>query len=375
MPDKLSILIVDDDEGTCILSERKLRNAGYTIESVNSGAEAIAACRIDSKRLLILDFQIGDMTGQEVIVTLAAEDIFPPFVIMTGHGNETVAVEMMKLGALDYIIKDINFIDMLPAFIRRALDRLNINEKLRQSEEALIRSSKLAAVGHLASGIAHEINNPLATISACIEFMEGHEKELRKIGPIGEKINDYTQLIREETDRAARIITDLLDFSRSPSKDNTKFKICELVRSTIVLLRVQSRNDKYEFVETIADNLPEINGDREGIRQVIVNLLTNAIESMPKGGTISVTLEWDAENAESVLNISDEGAGIPMENQGRIFQPFFTTKIEERGTGLGLSIVRSILSEHKGSIEVESNPVQGSTFTVRLPENAQPAEH
>jgi len=375
MPDKLSILIVDDDEGTCILSERKLSNAGYTIASVNSGAEAIAACRMDSIRLLILDYQLGDMTGQEAIVTLAAEEIFPPFVIMTGRGDEKVAVEMMKLGALDYIVKDFNFIDMLPSFIERALDRLNIDEKLRQSEEALIRSSKMAAVGHLASGIAHEINNPLATISACVEFMEGQKEELVGIGPIGEKINEYTQLIREETDRAALIIKDLLDFSRTPSKDITKFKICGLVRSTIVLLRVQSRNDRYEFVEMIANNLPEINGDREGIRQIIVNLLTNAIESMPKGGTISVTLEWDAESAESVLNIADQGTGISMENQDRIFQPFFTTKIKERGTGLGLSIVQSIVSEHNGSIEVNTNSDQGSTFTVRLPENAQPPEH
>jgi len=367
MPDKLSILIVDDDEGTCILSERKLSDSGYTIESVNSGAEAIAACRMDSKRLLILDYQIGDMTGQEVIVTLAAEDIFPPFVIMTGHGDEMVAVEMMKLGALDYTIKDSYFIEMLPSLIQRALDRLNVDEKLRQSEDALVRDNKMAAVGQLASGIAHEINNPLATISACIEFIEGQREELSGIGPKGEKIINYLQLIKEETGRAADIISDLLDFSKIRSNNITRFRICKMFRSTILRFRVQSRYNRYHFVEKFADDLPEFEGDRENIRQIIINLLMNAVESMPEGGTVTVSLAWDEGNAESIIGISDEGMGIPVDIQDRIFQPFFTTKIDHSGTGLGLSVVHSIVSEHKGRIEVESNPVRGSTFTVRLP--------
>ncbi len=126
--------------------------------------------------------------------------------------------------------------------------------------------------------------------------------------------------------------------------------------------------------KTIADDLPKIEGDRERIRQVLVNLLTNAVESMPEGGTVSVSLEGDEGNLGVILEISDEGTGILKEIQDRIFQPFFTTKIEERGTGLGLSIAHSIVSEHGGSIEVESNPLlRGSTFTVRLPGRTRPA--
>ena len=225
----------------------------------------------------------------------------------------------------------------------------------------------MAAVGQMASGIAHEINNPLTTISACIEFMEGQKTELRGIGLKGKKIIKYVQLIREETDRATGIVSDLLDFSSARSTSVRRFKICEVVRSTVALLRVQNRFSKYELLETIADDLPETEGDRERIRQVVVNLLTNAIEAMPEGGTVSVSLKWDKENAESVLNVSDNGTGIPLEIQDKIFQPFFTTKIEDRGTGLGLSIVHNIVSEHKGSVEVESSPVVGSSFTVRLP--------
>ncbi len=367
MPDKLPILIVEDDETTCILIEKILRGSGLAGESVYSGAEAIAACCMGSKRLLILDYQLGDMTGQEVIVTLAAEEIFPPFVVMTGHGDEMVAVEMMKLGALDYIVKDLNFADMLPSLIQRALDRLKVDEKLRQSEDALVRDNRMAAVGQLASGIAHEINNPLATISACVEFIEGQREELSGIGPKGEKIINYLQLIKEETGRAADIISDLLDFSRIRSKNITKFRICEMFRSTILRFRVQSLYNRYHFVEKFADDLPEFEGDRENIRQIIINLLVNAVESMPEGGTVTVSLAWDEGNAESIIGISDEGMGIPVDIQDRIFQPFFTTKIDQSGTGLGLSVVHSIVSEHKGSIEVESNPVRGSTFTVRLP--------
>ncbi len=119
----------------------------------------------------------------------------------------------------------------------------------KQVEEALVRSSKMAAVGQLASGIAHEINNPLATISACAEFMEGQKKELSGIGPKGEKIVDYVQLIREETCRAAGIIGDLLDFSRVQSRDVTSFRICDMVRSTMVLFSVQSRHNRYHFTK------------------------------------------------------------------------------------------------------------------------------
>jgi len=149
MTGKVPILIVEDDVGTCKLIEKRLQTSGLATESVHSGAEAIALCRKNQKRFLILDYQLQDMTAQKIITILAAEEIFPPFVIMTGLGNERVAVEMMRLGAIDYIVKDFNFIDLLPSLIERALDRLKIDEKLRRSEKefrSLFENMQTAAV-------------------------------------------------------------------------------------------------------------------------------------------------------------------------------------------------------------------------------------
>ena len=242
----------------------------------------------------------------------------------------------------------------------------DITERI-QAEEALTRSNQLAAAGQLASGIAHEINNPLATITACVEVLGSEGIKTMGTWSGSEKVADYLNLIREETERAAGIIRDLLDLTRQRPHHMTKFNLCEVVSSTIKLFQVQSRYSAYTFHGSFTLDVPDINGDRDRIRQVVVILLSNAIESMPMGGGVSVSLNVDLQNAQILLEISDEGVGIPVELQAKIFHPFFTTKLEEKGTGLGLSIAHSIITKHGGWISVKSTPGKGSTFTVKFP--------
>lgn len=242
----------------------------------------------------------------------------------------------------------------------------DITERIK-AEEALTRSNQLAAAGQLASGIAHEINNPLATITACVEVLEGERTKTMESWSGSEKVTDYLNLIREETERAAGIIRDLLDFTRQRPHHMTPFNLREVVSSTINLFQVQSRYSAYTFHETFPDNVPDINGDRDRIRQVLVILLSNAVESMPMGGGVSVSLKGNYENAQVIMEVSDEGGGIPIELQAKIFHPFFTTKLEEKGTGLGLSIAHRIITKHGGWISVKSTPGKGSIFAVSLP--------
>lgn len=242
----------------------------------------------------------------------------------------------------------------------------DITERIK-AEEALTRSNQLAAAGQLASGIAHEINNPLATITACVEVLEGERTKTMESWSGSEKVTDYLNLIREETERAAGIIRDLLDFTRQRPHHMTPFNLREVVSSTINLFQVQSRYSAFTFHETFPDNVPDINGDRDRIRQVLVILLSNAVESMPMGGGVSVSLKGNYENAQVIMEVSDEGGGIPIELQAKIFHPFFTTKLEEKGTGLGLSIAHRIITKHGGWISVKSTPGKGSIFAVSLP--------
>ncbi len=247
---------------------------------------------------------------------------------------------------------------------------IDITERI-QAEEALTRSNQLAAAGQLASGIAHEINNPLATITACVEVLEGEGIKTMESWLGSKKVTDYIHLIREETERAASIIRDLLDLTRQRPHHMTLFNLREVVSSTINLFQIQTRYSAYTFHETFVDDVPDIDGDRDRIRQVLVILLSNAVESMPMGGGISVSLNGNFENAQVILEVSDEGVGIPVDLQTKIFHPFFTTKLEEKGTGLGLSIAHSIITKHGGWISVKSTPGKGSTFTVRFPAGAE----
>lgn len=237
----------------------------------------------------------------------------------------------------------------------------------KQTEEAIKRSSQLAAVGQMASGIAHEINNPLATISACAEVLEKDFEAVNEDSEQRRKFYDYIKLISDEASRASGIIRDLLDFTRHKPLTITAMELCDVTKKTVHLFQVQSRYGNYNIQLSFAEKLPTIEGDRDRIRQVVIILLTNAVESMPDGGVISVSCEWDSKEELVILKVSDEGIGIAEEKQKVIFEPFFTSKMEGTGTGLGLSIAQDIVEMHNGVIEVQSSLGEGSTFSVKFP--------
>ena len=240
----------------------------------------------------------------------------------------------------------------------------------KQTEQALQRSTHLATVGQIASGVAHELNNPLATIAACAEVLE---KQATKIPPdllLREKIEEYATLIGEEVERGSTIIKELLDFARIRPLDLTEFKLCDLIESTVKLLSIQSAYKEYSFEVSLCEAPPEILADRDRLRQVLIILLSNACEAQPDGGVVWVSCTNDIENQQVTFSVKDEGIGISPGETGRIFEPFFTTKLEEKGTGLGLSTAENIITKHGGSISVQSEQGKGSTFEVTLPVTA-----
>ncbi|MDQ3801714.1 MAG: ATP-binding protein [Acidobacteriota bacterium] len=231
---------------------------------------------------------------------------------------------------------------------------------------AVGRAEKLAAVGRLASGVVHEINNPLATISACAEALETRVSEgVFDVSPEVEDLREYLSLIRSEAFRCKTITNGLLDFSRVRAGNRTPIDMGLTVKSSARLIAHQKRGDNIEIKLEIDENLPAVNADEGQMQQAVIALSTNAIDAMPGGGTL--TLRAAAQNGRVVVEVQDTGHGIAPEDLPKVFEPFFTTKEIGKGTGLGLAVCYGIVTEHGGRLAVRSNVGVGTTFTMYLP--------
>ena len=246
---------------------------------------------------------------------------------------------------------------------------ITIGEDVTMRVEAIHaagRAEKLAAVGRLASGVVHEINNPLATISACAESLEARVEEgAFGNSPETEDLHEYLVLIRSEAFRCKAITNGLLDFSRVRTSERLMIDLEELIKSSANLIAHQKRGNDVKIRFELSANLPHINADGGQIQQAIIALATNAIDAMPDGGVL--TFRTNSSNNRVTIEIQDSGVGIEPENLSKIFEPFFTTKEVGKGTGLGLAVCYGIITEHGGRLSVRSNVGVGTTFTIFLP--------
>ncbi|HKP45627.1 MAG TPA: ATP-binding protein [Pyrinomonadaceae bacterium] len=235
-----------------------------------------------------------------------------------------------------------------------------------EANRAVARAEKIAAIGRLAAGVVHEINNPLATISACAEALESRVDDGEYNNSPGvEDLREYLQLIRSEAFRCKTITNGLLDFSRTRPAAHAPVNLGDVIKSAVRLLSHQQRANGISFGVDVANDLPPVSGDEGQLQQVIIALGTNAIDAMPAGGELKIAGRH--EDATILINVSDNGTGIRPENVAKIFEPFFTTKEVGKGTGLGLAVCYGILKEHGGSLDVSSTVGVGTTFTISLP--------
>lgn len=240
--------------------------------------------------------------------------------------------------------------------------------ELMKAEEKLIHTSRLAAVGELAAGVAHEINNPLTAIMghAQLLFLKAENKEALESSIIQESC----KIIESSTRRCKAITEGLLNFSRRGSSLQQKLDLNDIIELAADLLTKQLQVDNITLVKQFTSSLPKILGNKIQLQQVILNIMTNAHDAIiakNKPGTLTVTTASIPEKNEVMAVFHDTGMGISKENQVKLFQPFFTTKEPGKGTGLGLSICYGIIKDHEGRIEAESEEGKGSTFTVILP--------
>lgn len=232
-------------------------------------------------------------------------------------------------------------------------------EQLKQTTRQQIgQSEKLASIGRLAAGVAHEINNPLTGVLTFSSLMR------QKANMDEQDIQDLDLIVRETT-RVREIVRGLLDFARESPSIKQPLNINEVIANTMRLVRSQKEFRNIRIEESLAEEIPPIRGDKNQLQQVLLNLSMNACEAMPGGGTL--TLSTAMRDGKLVITLSDTGHGIKKEHKENIFEPFFTTKPVGKGTGLGLSVSYGIIQQHGGSIDFESEEGKGTTFTVILP--------
>jgi signal transduction histidine kinase len=230
----------------------------------------------------------------------------------------------------------------------------------------IAETEKLAAVGQLAAGVMHELNNPLATIGACVEALTVRLPDL----PPGDQqaLDEYLRIIDSELERCNAIVDGLLDFSHPRAHAKEIEDVNPIVEGALFLIKHHDRFRGINLVRNLGKTLPKIHANQKQLIQVFLALMLNAIDSMDGEGTLTVTTSQNDERLDEVMiEFSDTGLGIPREHLNKIFEPFFTTKDTGRGSGLGLSICYGIVQEHRGRIIVYSQLGRGSTFRVYLP--------
>jgi signal transduction histidine kinase len=381
-----TILIIDDEKVILDLTSIILQNRGYRVATAADAITGLAMIPQVNPQLVLLDFMMPAMDGLTALREIRSRHPDVYVIMFTGKGSEEIAVELMKAGASDYILKPFNNQDMVERIenvlriraveiqnreliaererLLREIEAWNrelerrANEKseaLQRAQAEIVQSEKLATLGYLAAGMAHEIRNPLNSISLFIQLIKSGLDDPEK--------QEFSDKILKEVDRIDAILRKLLDAAKRPKFQISDVYIDRVLDATLEVFAPQIEVHGIR-VERRYDRLPgAIKADPSEIEQIFTNLFLNAIHEMPDGGILTVGLDHD--DREVTIRVSDTGRGIPAENLINIFDPFFTTK--SKGTGMGLAVVLRIVKNYKGRIRVERSDSQGTIFCIHLP--------
>ncbi len=281
-------------------------------------------------------------------------------VLRVGMDWMTIRLNLLRVLQRDVLVAVFFFIGIL--IISFLFQRLYNNAQqaythLQQAQEQLIKTEKMAAIGQMAAAISHDLRNPLTGIKMATYYLG------TKINKTDLEITNILKDIELEIDYASNVVTNILTYSRPTQLIYKRSDINKIIGDTMHFVHLQNRDFSIEIIKNYDKNIPEILIDNKQIKQVIINLFSNAIQAMPDGGNMTIDTRLKLEEVE--IKITDSGCGIEPNNLERIFTPFFTTKA--RGVGLGLSIVNNIVKNHGGFVEVNSVLDEGTSFTVRLP--------
>ena len=391
---KAKILIVDDEQANVRLLERILELIGAThVRSTTDSREALAHFIDFRPDLVLLDLHMPNVTGFDILEqlkTLGGGENHVPVLVLTADVTNKTKHHALRLGAKDYLTKPLDQAEVLlrirnlleNRFLQIGMQNQNILleeqvaerttqledtlSKLRTAQQTAIRQERLSALGTMAAGIAHDFNNALTLILGYSDLLLAGAKS-RAVE------TEITQLhaITTAAQDAAQIVRRLREFHRPDEGMETRvvLQLNALIEQAVSLTRPkwqeQVRHRGVEVdIRTELKELPPMQGDPAELREMLTNLIFNAVDAMPMGGVITVRTKLD--DGEAQLCVADTGTGMDEETRRRCLEPFFTTK-GERGSGLGLSAVYGIIERHGGAMEIESEKGKGTTFIIRLP--------
>ena len=352
-----TILLVEDEEAHAELVRRAFEDANAADSlCVRHSLSAARQCMEEGRPALVLtDLMLPDGRGTELLAECRERDI--PVVVLTSHGDETVAVEAMKAGALDYVVKSPDTLLDMPRVADRALREHGLIREQKRLERELRQSQKLEAIGQLSSGIAHDFNNLLMAIMGCADLAM---RKLDEDSPAAELVRE----IKDAARRGSSLSRQLVTFSRKQEVEPRVFDLNEMIeRSRRLLQPLVGAHVNFHMDLESRELL--VNCDPSQMEQVLFNLVVNARDAMPEGGMISLRTRLDEDGV--VLSVEDSGVGMSDEVRAKALEPFFTTKPVGKGTGLGLSTVYGIVKQAGGVLEIDSELGVGTTMSVRLP--------
>lgn len=385
------ILLIDDEQDILDVVGLALKDAGYHVSTAPHGEAGLAACVDDPPHIVITDIRMPGMNGIEVLGRIKERHPEIEVIVATAFAEMELAVQALQLDASDFITKPIAAEALLVA-VERAKQRYTSRKKLQDytafleagwaetSQELqqmthqarILHQDKMMSLGRLAASVAHEINNPLSGVLNYIRLM-GRIVATEAPGPKEtHKFKSYLEIVEKEVQRCARIVSNLLTFARRSEVIFKPVDIRELIEQCLVLSGHRLELSNIETKIDISQPLPLIQGDANQLQQCLINLVFNAMDAMPDGGRLEIGARSNEDRRAVVITVTDNGCGIAPENLARIFDPFFTTKQEGKGTGLGLSTTYGIIEKHKGTIDAQSRPGQGATFTIKLPAEESP---
>ncbi len=353
-------LLVEDNQSHVELITDELIPAlpGWTIDVAPTLAEARR--RIGSRvyDLFLLDFRLPDGDGIEMLREIRARQATTPILFVTTASSTKLAVDAMKLGADDYLVKEEGYLSMLPFLVGEVLRRRQLAGERQALEDRLTRAERAATLGYLASGLAHHINNPLATIRTFLQLLPTRYED-------AEFRTRYLEMALAESERIRDLVREIMRATTVPAEGREVQEVGAVLRRAQEAVGNALRAKGLSWREDIPADLPAVRVHGDAATCLFVSLLQNAVRFSPDKEAIELTARFDRESGHVVVSIRDHGPGVPPEHLSKIFEPFFTTAVD--GLGMGLFVASRIADLQDIRLSTENGSPTGAIFTVGLP--------
>jgi two-component system NtrC family sensor kinase len=374
------ILIVDDERSMVRLLEELLAHAGYrALRSTTDPRQVLHLCGEFQPDLILLDLRMPNLDGVQVLRGLKTRraEAYLPVLVLTADVSRESKRAALEAGASDFVTKPFEQIELLlrvrnlieMRFLHKDLRRQNddLETQIQERTHQLLEAEKLATMGNLLAGVAHELNSPLSVILGQVGLFatSGVDPKARA------RIKD----IGEAAERCVRIVRSFLTMARRHPPERGHVSLNHLLRDAVELLAFELRIANVEVSFDLQKDLPLVWADAHQLKQVVVNLITNARQAVQDAAPprrLCLRTRRDAPDQRVRIEVADSGPGVPGEIRARVFDPFFTTKPDGEGTGLGLALARGIVEGHGGAIAIESSPGEGARFVIELPVETSP---